>query len=70
MSDQALDIRDIVARIDRNMAEADKFRAEQQKLYSERDKFDRDRWIIPLVAILGGLGPILGVVIGWLLRSA
>jgi hypothetical protein len=75
-----LDIRAQLARIDRDMAEThkllaeqgkltaeqQKLGAEQMKLFAEGTKFNRDRWLIPIVAIIG---PLLGVIVGTLLKS-
>jgi hypothetical protein len=54
-----LDLRDEIARIDRNRAESDKLRqetekfiAEQRKLISESRKLDRERWWFPLLQLL------------------
>jgi 3-dehydroquinate synthase class II len=56
-----LDLRAIIAQIDRDRAETrklqgetEKFVAEQHKLMSEAKKFGRDWWIIPLT-VLGGI---------------
>jgi hypothetical protein len=46
-------------------AEQNKFTAEQVKLFAEGAKFNRDRWLIPLVAIIG---PLLGVIVGTMLK--
>lgn len=68
-----LDLRAIIARIDRDRAEGEKLReetqkfvaeqhkllSEQHKLMAERHKFNREIWIVPLT-ILGAI--IAGVV--------
>ena len=70
-----LDLRDEIARIDRNRAESDKLRqetekfvAEQRKLISESRKLDRDRWLAPLVLGASLLGGVIGAVITLLWR--
>ena len=60
-----LDLDEQIARIERSIDEAAKFRdeatklrAEERKLISESRKLDRDRWLAPLVlaaSLLGGL---------------
>jgi hypothetical protein len=45
-------IREQIARIDRTMEEGHKFTAEQHKLMAEREKFNRDPWILTLAALL------------------
>jgi hypothetical protein len=47
-----LDMRKVIAEIDRD-------RAETQKLFAEARKFNRDRWIVPLTAIITVIGGIL-----------
>jgi hypothetical protein len=47
-----IDLREQIARIDRMRDESDKFRAEQRKLISEAAKFDRDRRLAPLLAVV------------------
>lgn len=61
------DWRSILARIDRDIAEAGKlnaetrkFVAEQQKLNAEAAKLDRDRWLAPALAIASLIGGLLG----------
>jgi len=54
-----IDLRAILARIDRDLEEASKLRAEARKLESERRKFNRDWWIVPLTA----LGAILAAIV-------
>ena len=65
-----LDLRQELARIDRDRAEtrklqeeSEKFIAEPRKLLAESRKLDRDRWLAPwslLIALTGGVG--LGIV--------
>jgi len=47
-----LNLRDEVARIDRN-------RAETQKLYAEGHKFEREPWVLALVALIGAFAVIM-----------
>jgi uncharacterized protein YegJ (DUF2314 family) len=49
-----LDMRAILAKIDRDLAETDKLFAEAVKLRAEGQKFNRDFWLIPL-AIIGAM---------------
>jgi hypothetical protein len=68
MSDDSLDIRDQLARIDRALAESDKLReetrkyaAEQRKLESEARYYDRHLWQI-VIAAMTALGVWTGAV--------
>ena len=54
-----LDLRAVIAQIDRNRAETQKLFAEQNKLVAEGRKFNRDWWIVPLTV----LGAILAAVV-------
>jgi hypothetical protein len=61
-----LDLRAIIARIDRDRAEShklqeerEKFIAEQHKLMAEGNRYDRDKWIVPLTAALSVFGIIV-----------
>ena len=57
-----IDLREQIARIDRSLDEAAKFRSEQQKLLAEAGKFNRDPWVLVLAALLTGfLGLVAGV---------
>jgi hypothetical protein len=56
-----LELRGVIVRIDRDIAEAAKLRAEQSKLFSEARKFDRERTLAPWLAVLGLLGGIITV---------
>jgi hypothetical protein len=67
---ELLDLRTVIAEIDRKRAEAqklqeerEKFIAEQRKLLAEAAKLSRDRWLAPwaLVASLSG-GLIVAVI--------
>jgi len=49
-----LDIREQIARIDRNLAETSKLLAEE----AEASRFHREQWIIPLTAFLALLAAI------------
>jgi uncharacterized protein YegJ (DUF2314 family) len=53
-----LDMRAILAKIDRDLAETDKLFAEALKLRAEGQKFNRDFWLVPL-AIIGAM--VVGV---------
>lgn len=66
MSDAPLDLnmRDVLARIDRQQAETQKFVAEQRKLITEADKLTCDRWLALLVAVASVLAAIGGIVAG------
>jgi len=64
MSDQAippLDLREQIVRIDRAIAETEKFQAEQRKLIAEAQKLTWDRWLAPALAIAAVIGGLLGV---------
>jgi hypothetical protein len=70
-----LDLREQIARIDRAMAENQKFQAEREKLLAEALKFEREReklgaearklerdhWLAPALAIAAVIGGLLGV---------
>ena len=66
-----IDIRALVAEIDRNRAETlklqgetEKFVAEQRKLMAEGNKYNRDRWILPLTVLITVAGSIIvGVIV-------
>jgi hypothetical protein len=74
-TDYPPDLRAILARIDRDTAEATKLRqesnkfiAEQQKLFAEQlklgaeqQKLNRDRWLAPWLAIAGLVGGVLAI---------
>jgi hypothetical protein len=51
-----LDMRAILARIDRDLAESDELRAETRKFVAEANKMTWDRWLAPIVVIVGGIG--------------
>lgn len=57
----ALNMRDTLARIDRNLAET-------AKLFAEADKFKRDRFLAPILAA-GALGGAIAAAIPLILRS-
>jgi hypothetical protein len=77
MSDTSTDLnlRDVLARIDRQQAESQKFIAEQRKLMAEAAKLERDRAILPwtVAATLLGAGAALFAAgapsIGWTQRG-
>ncbi len=56
---ERLDLKEQLARIDRSLDEAAKFRAEQNKLMAERDKFNRDPWILTLAALIAALAAFI-----------
>ncbi len=63
-----IDLRSILARIDRDLAESGKLRSEQRKLDAEQRKLDaeqrklsRDHWLAPVLAIAAVIGGLLGV---------
>jgi hypothetical protein len=65
-----LDLRAEIARIDRERAEtaklaeeARKFVAEHDKLIAEGRKYERDRWLAPLVLAASLLGGVLVAVV-------
>jgi hypothetical protein len=74
-SEPDTNLRAILARIDRDLAEerklryeSEKFLAEQKKLMAEETKLrsegrklDRDRWLAPWLAIVGLIGGIITV---------
>lgn len=67
MSDVAaehdLDLREQIVRIDRALAESEKFQAEQRKLIAEAAKFERERRPAPVVIAASlGAGLIAGLV--------
>jgi hypothetical protein len=66
-----IDLQAILAKLDRDRAETQKlqeetrkFVSEQHKLMAEGNKFNRDRWILPLTVLLTVAGSIVvGVII-------
>jgi hypothetical protein len=54
-----LDIDEQIARIEKTIDEGTKLRAEARKLDSERRKFNRDWWIVPLTVF----GAILAAIV-------
>jgi hypothetical protein len=67
---ELLDLRAVIAGIDRDRAESqklqeerEKFIAEQHKLMAEGNRFNRDKWIVPLTAVLSVFGIIVAAVI-------
>ena len=64
MSDAAsagLDLREQIARIDRSIAETQKFQDEANKLRAEAGKLSRDRFLAPLVVTAAFLGATLAI---------
>ena len=57
----ALDLREQLIRIDRALAESQKFQAEREKLLAEAQKLNRDRWLAPMLAVAAVIGGLLGV---------
>jgi len=55
-----LDLRAEIARIDRERAETAKLTEEARKFIAEARKFDRDRWLAPMLAVVTVLGGMLG----------
>ena len=53
-----LNIREQIARIDRFLDEAAKFRSERSKLDAEAAKLNRDRFLAPALALAATLGAI------------
>lgn len=51
-----LDLREELARIDRN-------RAETQKLYAEAGKFNREPWVLVLIGFLTGFMALLAAIV-------
>ena len=64
------DLQEQVTRIDKAIAETAKYAAEQRKLEAEARNFDRNRWYVPLVAILGNgaLAAIIGAAVARLIH--
>ncbi len=60
----AFGFREQLARIDRALAETEKFRAEQRKLTREATKLERDRRLSPWLVVVGVLGSIGGIIAG------
>ena len=52
---QQLNLREQIARIDRNQAETQKLIAEGRKLLAEARKFNRDPWYLVIGAIVAGI---------------
>ena len=55
---ERLNIREQIARIDRSLDEAAKFRSERSKLDVEAAKLNRDRFLAPALALAATLGAI------------
>ena len=71
MSDATVDtlnLREQIARIDRNQAEIQKLFAEAGKLSAEAAKFKRERFLAPILAA-GALGGFIAAVLPLILRS-
>lgn len=63
---ERLNLKDEIARIERNQAETQKlqeetrkFVSEQHKLMAEGHKYNRDRWILPLTVLITAFGSII-----------
>ena len=57
-----LNLREQIARIDRTLDEAAKFRSERVKLDAEAAKLHRDRFLAPALALAATLGAIAALV--------
>ena len=55
-----LNLREQLIRIDRAIAESQKFQAEREKLLAEAAKLNRDHWLAPVLAIAAVIGGLLG----------
>ena len=64
--DHGLDLREQIARIDRAIAESDKFRAEINKLTEEALKYKREPWLAVVVALAALIGAAIGSLPNWL----
>ena len=53
---ERLNLREQIARIDRSLDEAAKFRAERGKLDAEATKLNRDRFLAPLALAVTSIG--------------
>jgi hypothetical protein len=64
MSDerQTIDLREQVIRIDRMLAESDKFVAEQRMLMAESQKFDKERWWFPWLQVVTAIAAIVAAI--------
>jgi hypothetical protein len=63
-----LDLRAVIAKIDRDRAEtqklqqaSEKFVAEQRKLTAKSLKLARDRWLAPWLAVVGLIGGLITI---------
>lgn len=54
-----LDIREQIARIDREQAEIHKLMAERPKLEAETKKYNRDPWILALAALIAAFATVI-----------
>lgn len=54
-----LDIREQIARIDAKQAELQKLLAETPKLQAETNKYNRDLWVLALVALIAAFATIV-----------
>jgi hypothetical protein len=45
----------------KRIAESEKLHAEQLKLFAEGLKFERDRWLAPMVAVIAAVASILNL---------
>jgi hypothetical protein len=55
-----LDLRAELARIDRDRAETQKLMRESEKFQAEREKANRDPWVLVLAAMIGAVAVIVG----------
>ena len=57
-----LDVREQIVRIDRAIAETEKFQAETRKLVSESLKTRRDRFLAPIALVIAGISVVASTV--------
>ena len=62
MGEASLDLRKQIVRIDRAIAETQKFQEEATKLRAEGAKFDRDRFLAPWLGLAGAVGGVIALV--------
>ena len=62
MSEASLDLREQIVRIDRAIAETQKFQEEATKLRAEGAKYNRDRSLASWLGLAGAIGGIIALV--------